>query len=160
MLSHSSPEIGPESAVHAAAIGGPDIARAEGADEVGGAAEGGGAAEVGTAGGSAVAHRIVALTAELATELSRFRAANLGPADLDGLMHGMSRTAAAFTRILDQLRECPVLAEPENELGLPRHHTVRSELEQAAAAAEDLQATAESLCRLLPAEVLGSNRLT
>ncbi|NKQ56567.1 hypothetical protein HFP15_27185 [Amycolatopsis sp. K13G38] len=99
--------------------------------------------------------RILSLTAELAAELSRFKAENLGPTELHRLMHGMNCTASALTRILDQLRDCPVLTQSENELGLPRHQTVRSELEQAAAAAEDLQVSAESLCRLLPGAMLG-----
>jgi hypothetical protein len=73
-------------------------------------------------------------------------------------MRGMIDTASALTRILDQLRESPALAQPEDELALPAHQTVRSELEQAAAAAEDLQVTAESLCRLLPAEMLRPGR--
>ena len=100
--------------------------------------------------------RITGLTDDLAAELTRFAVADLGPADVQGLVEGVHRTAAALTRILDQLRELPELTQPEHELGLPRHHTVRSELEQAAAAAEDLQAAAESLCRLLPTESPGS----
>jgi hypothetical protein len=98
--------------------------------------------------------RIISLTDELADELSHVRTETLGPAELRSLMQGMTCTASAITRILDQLRECAVLVESEDELGLPTHHTVRSELEQAAAAAEDLQVTSESLCRLLPAEAI------
>ena len=99
--------------------------------------------------------RVLDLTAELAAELPKFEVADLDAADVQALMQGMNRTAAALTRILDQLREYPVLAQPENELGPPRHDSVRSELEQAAAAAEDLQTATESLCRLQPAELLG-----
>jgi len=102
--------------------------------------------------------KILSLTAELAAELGRVETEELGPAELHKLMHGMNCTASALTRILDQLRECPVLAQTENELGPPRHHSVRSELEQAAAAAEDLQVSAESLCRLLPAGTIGPTR--
>ena len=96
------------------------------------------------------AGRIVTLTGELAEELARFEAGPLGPAEVRHLLGGMSETAAALARILDELRSCPVLFQPENELGLPAHQTVRSELDQAAAAAEDLQVTAAALCTLLP----------
>jgi hypothetical protein len=108
----------------------------------------------GLEGRAAPARRIITLAGELADELANFNAEELDAAELRGLLRGMIGTASALTRILDQLRECPVLAQPENELGLPAHQTVRSELEQAAAAAEDLRVTAESLCRLLPAESL------
>lgn len=112
----------------------------------------------GLEGRAAPARRIITLAGELADELSNFDADALDAAELRGLMCGMTSTASALTRILDQLRECSVLGQPENELGLPAHHTVRSELEQAAAAAEDLQVTAESLCRSLPAGVLNPAR--
>jgi hypothetical protein len=105
-------------------------------------------------GKAAPARKIITLAGELADELSNFDADQLEAAELRGLMRGMTGTASALTRILDQLRECSVLAQPENERGLPAHQTVRSELEQAAAAAEDLRVTAESLCRLLPVDVL------
>jgi hypothetical protein len=100
------------------------------------------------------ARQIISLTGELADELDRFDIEALGPADLRVLLRGMIGTASALTRILDALRESPALAQREDELALPAHQTVRSELEQAAAAAEDLQVTAESLCRLLPAEMI------
>lgn len=105
-------------------------------------------------GKAAPAGRIIALADELAGELTNFDANELEAAELRGLMRGITGTASALTRILDQLRECAVLSRPENELGLPAHHTVRSELEQAAAAAEDLRVTTESLCRLSPADIL------
>ena len=108
-------------------------------------------AALGGTGRTATTRRIIGLTAELAAELSRFQVTDLGSADVHGLMHGMNRTAGALTRILDQLCDCPELTHGDNELVLSRR-TVRSELEQAAAAAEDLQAAAESLCRRLPAE--------
>jgi hypothetical protein len=104
------------------------------------------------------APRIISLTCELADELDRFDTEALGPAGLRVLMHGMVGTASALTRILDHLRESSALARPEDELTLPPHQTVRSELDQAAAAAEDLQVTAESLCRLLPAEMIRPTR--
>ncbi|WP_236788784.1 hypothetical protein [Amycolatopsis sp. GM8] len=97
--------------------------------------------------------RIITLADELADELSRFDADELGTAELRGLMRGMTGTASALTRILDQLRECPVLTQ--SELDRPAHQTMRSELDQAAAAAEDLRVTAESLCRLLPVDMSG-----
>lgn len=103
---------------------------------------------------AAPARRIITLAGDLGDELANFDADGLEAAELRGLLRGMASTASALTRILDQLRECSVLGRPENELGLPAHHTVRSELEQAAAAAEDLRVTAESLCRLLPADVV------
>ncbi|MTD53634.1 hypothetical protein [Amycolatopsis pithecellobii] len=92
--------------------------------------------------------RIIMLAGELADELSNFDADGLGTVELRGLMRGMTGTASALTRILDQLRDCPALVQPE--LDRPANRAVRSELEQAAAAAEDLRVTAESLYRLLP----------
>lgn len=92
--------------------------------------------------------RIITFVDQLADELTAFDADELETAELRGLMHGMTGTASALTRILDQLRECPALIQPE----LPVQQTLHSELEQAAAAAEDLRVTAESLCRLLTAE--------
>ncbi|HVW42722.1 MAG TPA: hypothetical protein VHC18_15355 [Amycolatopsis sp.] len=139
MLSHSRTDIRPE-----------DIGKAATAT-----ASPGPAALAGT-GRTAATRRIIGLTAELGAELSHFQGTDLGTADVHALMHGMNCTAGALTRILDQLRECPALAQAEDELGLPRHHTVRSELEQAAAAAEDLQVSAESLCRQLSTDPLGS----
>ncbi|GHG93427.1 hypothetical protein GCM10017788_70790 [Amycolatopsis acidiphila] len=114
----------------------------------------------GLEGRAAPARRIITLAGELADELAHFDADELEAAELRGLMRGMTGTASALTRILDQLRECPTLTQPENELGLAAHQTVRSELEQAAAAAEDLRVTAESLCRLLPADALTRAGLT
>ncbi|MFD2418685.1 hypothetical protein [Amycolatopsis pigmentata] len=105
------------------------------------------------AGWSTPARRIIRLAGELASELDRMETAPLEPADIRHLLDGMSGTAAALTRLLDELRLSPVLTSASNELGLPSQRTVLSELAQAAAAAEDLTVTAASLCRLLPREV-------
>ncbi|KAA9152927.1 hypothetical protein FPZ12_035935 [Amycolatopsis acidicola] len=88
----------------------------------------------------------------MADALRRFDAGALAPEDLRELLRGMTCTASALTRILDQLRESPGLGE--HELGPSAHRHLRSELDQAAAAAEDLQVTSESLVRLVPQEVL------
>ncbi|TNC24005.1 hypothetical protein FG385_19690 [Amycolatopsis alkalitolerans] len=99
------------------------------------------------------ARRIITLAGQLSDELSDFDTHELCAAELRGLLRGMTGTASALTRILDQLRECAMLSRLEHEVGLPAYQTVRSELEQAAAAAEDLRVTAESLCGLLPLDV-------
>ncbi|WAL67312.1 hypothetical protein ORV05_05870 [Amycolatopsis cynarae] len=101
--------------------------------------------------------RIVDLSGALADELERLETEELGPRELAGLMRGTIRTASALTRILDRLRACPELAQPDTGPGRHRHHAVRRELDQAAAAAEDLQVTAEALFRLLPGEMVVPN---
>ncbi|GHF85790.1 hypothetical protein FHX82_001049 [Amycolatopsis bartoniae] len=102
--------------------------------------------------------KILALTGLLADELQHLDARELDAAEVRTLMHDLTGTASALTRILDGLRDCPLLTPPGQEPGV--HHTVCSELEQAAAAAEDLRVTAESLCRLLPAEAVVPERRT
>lgn len=102
--------------------------------------------------------RILTLSGELADELGRLETGQLGPRELAGLMRGMIRTASALTRILDQLRERPALASPRTAPGRHSHDTVQRELEQAAAAAEDLRVTAETLLRLLPGEMFVPSR--
>jgi hypothetical protein len=105
------------------------------------------------AGWPSPAGRIIHLAGELAGELERMETAPLEPADIRHLLDGMSGTAAALTRLLDELRLSPVLTNASNELGLPSQRTVLSELAQAAAAAEDLTVTAASLCRLIPRDL-------
>ncbi|UQS26428.1 MULTISPECIES: hypothetical protein [Amycolatopsis] len=87
---------------------------------------------------------------ELAKTLDEVEGGRLGPDEVRDLLEGLTALATAVTRVLDDLRGCPVLREREHELGLLAFQTIRSKLEQAAAAAEDLQVSAEALCRLLP----------
>lgn len=96
------------------------------------------------------ARKILYLADELGDELDRVKTEPLRPDDIKRLLNGMSGTAEALTRILDELRTSPVLAHTGNDLTPPVHHTVLSELAQAAAAAEDLTVTAAALSRLLP----------
>ena len=100
--------------------------------------------------------KILALTGLLADELRNLDARELDAAQVRVLMHDLCGTASALTRILDRLRDCPLLTPAGQEPGV--HRTVCSELEQAAAAAEDLRVTAESLCRRLPSEVVVPDR--
>ncbi|HKS47126.1 MAG TPA: hypothetical protein VJT49_18855 [Amycolatopsis sp.] len=102
---------------------------------------------------TAPAGRILRLADQLADELEHFETQPLCAADIRRLLNGMSGTAAALTRILDELRSCPAMAHADNDLGLPTHRSVLSQLAQAAAAAEDLKVTAAALCRQLPREV-------
>ncbi|HVV08735.1 hypothetical protein [Amycolatopsis sp.] len=62
----------------------------------------------------------------------------------------MDCTASAPARILDRLRERPELVGREPG----QYPSLHTELDQAAAAAEDLQVTAASLARLLPTRAL------
>jgi hypothetical protein len=102
---------------------------------------------------TAPAHRIIRLADELADELDRFQAEPLHPAEVGRLLDGMSGTAAALTRILDQLQDSPVLTQAEHDIAMPAHQSVLSELAQAAAAAEDLMVTAAGLSRILPPDL-------
>ncbi|HVV08734.1 hypothetical protein [Amycolatopsis sp.] len=96
--------------------------------------------------------RVIGLTGELADALSDFDAGVLTPGELRELMRGMNSTASALTRILDRLRERPELVGREPG----QYPSLHTELDQAAAAAEDLQVTAASLARLLPTQTLAS----
>lgn len=108
---------------------------------------------------SVPAQRLVQLADQLADELDRFDAGSLRPAEIKRLLDGMSGTAAALTRILDELRTSPVLAQADNDLALPSQQSLPAELAQAAAAAEDLMVTAACLSRLLPTEPPTMDRL-
>src|SRR6187399_1751468 len=105
------------------------------------------------AGWSTPARRIIYLADELADELDKVGTEPLAPADVRPLLDGMSGTAAALTRLLDELRDSAVLAQTSNDLGVREQQTVLTELAQAAAAAEDLTVTAAALCRRLPGKL-------
>ncbi|MDQ0379919.1 hypothetical protein [Amycolatopsis thermophila] len=96
------------------------------------------------------------LAPRLAKSLEELQSARLGGDEVRDLLQGLATVAAAVTRVLDDLRACPVLREREHELGLLAYQTIHSKLEQAAAAAEDLEVGVEALCRLLPEHAPGS----
>jgi len=94
--------------------------------------------------------RAAELARELAGRLNGLDSAGLGPAEVRDLLEGMVTMATAVTQLFDGLRGCPALQAREKELDVLAHHTIHSTLEQAAAAAEDLEAGVTELRRLLP----------
>lgn len=96
--------------------------------------------------------------ADLGKALDELVSVQLGSDEVRELFEGLTTLATAVTRVLDDLRTSPALREREHELGLVAYQTIHSQLEQAAAASEDLQVSVEALRHLLPEHAAGSER--